>query len=355
MQTLTVTKWTAVLIGVAISAAVVVGIVAVWRMDLSGDLGSGLPDRYSYKDKNQEPVDAERIGYRRVGSIPLTFDHPKAIATDDADRIYVAGDTSVAVYSAAGERALTFSVGAETSAIAVASAEHTIPNRVYVGAQNEVRLFDPQGKPQGVWTVPGEKTPLVTSIAVDLSDVFVADFGNRVVLHYNPEGELLGTIRQRDKKGNTAPFAIPSPYFDVAVADDEVLRVAHTALGRVDSFDYEGSPLGHWGHPGESAEGFYGCCNPAHFTLLPDHRYVTAEKGLVRVKVYSADGQKLVCMVDEPKNLARPTGTRQVEDMGLATRWVDVAADSRGRVLVLDPVAGRVWIYEAKKETDGDE
>ena len=34
---------------------------------------------------------------------------------------------------------------------------------------------------------------------------------------------------------------------------------------------------------------FFGCCNPAQLAVLPDGRFVTAEKGIPRVKIYSRE------------------------------------------------------------------
>ena len=89
---------------------------------------------------------------------------------------------------------------------------------------------------------------------------------------------------------------------------------------------------------------FFGCCNPAHFAILPDGRFVTSEKGIPRIKVYSAQGQ-FECVVAGPEQLA--VDSRQLSDPRLAAdkRVFDVAVDSRGRVLVLDPQARSVRVY----------
>ena len=59
---------------------------------------------------------------------------------------------------------------------------------------------------------------------------------------------------------------------------------------------------------------------------------MTAEKGLVRIKLYNPAGN-LLGVVAGPRDF--PDGI-----VGL-----DVAADSKGRILVLDPVAAVVRVY----------
>ena len=64
---------------------------------------------------------------------------------------------------------------------------------------------------------------------------------------------------------------------------------------------------------------------------MPDGRFVTVEKGVRRVKVYSARG-KFECVVAELDRLGGEPGP--------------VAADRQGRILVLDPAGGKVRVFE---------
>lgn len=88
------------------------------------------------------------------------------------------------------------------------------------------------------------------------------------------------------------------------------------------------------------ADGFCGCCNPTHFALLPDGGFVTAEKGIVRVKVYGPDG-KLRAFVLPP--MRKPA-------------VVDLAADRDGRVAAIFEKDRKVRLYEkANMATDDKE
>jgi hypothetical protein len=45
-----------------------------------------------------------------------------------------------------------------------------------------------------------------------------------------------------------------------------------------------------FGEPGMAPGAFCGCCNPAHFALLPQG-FVTAEKGINRIKILGKSGE----------------------------------------------------------------
>jgi hypothetical protein len=95
----------------------------------------------------------------------------------------------------------------------------------------------------------------------------------------------------------------------------------------------DGALLTSWGQPGTDVHGFGGCCNPTDIAPLPDGRVVTSEKGLPRVKVYSAEGA-LLSVVVPPGEFVR------------STVGIDLATDPSGRIAVLDPDRGIVRVYE---------
>ena len=97
-----------------------------------------------------------------------------------------------------------------------------------------------------------------------------------------------------------------------------------------------------------AVENFCGCCNPVHFARRPDGKFVTSEKGLNRIKIYDAKGN-FEGVVAGPEHL--------VKDLELAKRacadcrigfGFDVACDSTGRVLALDPATRTVRIFTPK-------
>jgi len=332
-------------------AAVVVGVVALMWNDRSGRGGSGLSDRFDYAIEQYEEIDPALFGYEQTGEIATGMRVARAVAVGPDDRIYVAGDAVVRVFNAAGTLISETDLGGEPTCLAIGGVEHAFPGRVYVGAGPVVEVYDAVGDTPAVWKIPGESVRL-TSIALATDDVFLADYANRVVLRLDTSGKLMGRIGKYDKDRGIRGFAIPSPFFDVAVAPDGLLWVVNPGALRLEAYTFDGNLELFWGESTSEAatpiEGFFGCCNPANFALLPDGRFVTAEKGLLRVKVYTADG-RFECVVAGPRQLESPAGAGSTSPFDHELKAVDVAVDSKGRVLVLDLAAGNVRIFEPKK------
>jgi hypothetical protein len=206
---------------------------------------------------------------------------------------------------------------------------------VYVGMIDHVEVYSPEGRRRAKWDSLGEKA-IVTSIAVSGSDVFVADSGNRVVLRYDRSGRLLGRIGRADKSRDIPGLLVRRPCVDVAAGGKGVLWVTNPGRWRVEAYTFDGDLQSWWGEYSRGIEGFCGCCNPTDIAILPGGGFVTSEKGLPRVKVYDDCGS-FECVVAGPESFAEGT-------VGL-----DLAVDSRGRVLVLDPVAAAVRIFVPKE------
>ena len=103
-----------------------------------------------------------------------------------------------------------------------------------------------------------------------------------------------------------------------------------------------------WGKTGVGIEGFSGCCNPVALAVLPDGGFVTAEKGLVRAKVYDADGE-FVGVVAGPEQLGwiGPMRVCKTPEECKA-KGFDIAVDDQGRIYILDTVRNIVRIFEKK-------
>jgi hypothetical protein len=168
----------------------------------------------------------------------------------------------------------------------------------------------------------------------------VADAGNRVVLQYDVKGELKKEIGRKDSLKRIDGFILPSPYFDVAMGPGEDLWVANTGMHLLQNFSEDGKLITSWGETSMQLEGFAGCCNPAHFTILPDGCFVTYEKGMDRVKLYNRAGI-FVCVITAPTTIDESALT--VCNNG--ARVHDLAVDQEGRVLVLDAKEKMICVY----------
>jgi hypothetical protein len=271
---------------------------------------------------------------------------PRGVTVGPDDKIYVVGDRSLVVFTSESEKIKAIELESEPHCIAVAPADHAVAGRIYIGMNDRVATTDSLESPAKSWEPLGKKAN-VTSLAVAEQDVFVADAGNRIVWHYAASGKRLGRIGDKDESRNIRGFIIPSPHFEVAVAPDGLLRVVNPGAHQIEAYTFDGHLELSWGKRGLDVAAFCGCCNPAAMAILPDGRFVTGEKGIPRVKIYDAEG-KFESVVVGPNvlapNLSATTETR--EDLRL--KPVDLAVDSKSRIIVLDPNARKVRIFEAK-------
>ena len=318
--------------------AIIVGVFVWMRINPSGEEGNKLPKQFDYNLEQYAKVDPALIRYDEKATIQLDMAEPRAVAVGPRDRVFVAGDKAIAVFNRDGNILKTIKLEQEPHCLAVAKADRASPGRLYVGMKDHVEVYDADGRRQAAWPTPGKRSVL-TSIAVGEEDVFVADAGSLVVWHYDRNGKLLGQIGRRDPSRNVPGFVVPSPYFDVAISPDGLLRVANPGMHQIEAFTFDGQLELSWGKRGMGIEAFCGCCNPSNIAILSDGRIVTAEKGLPRVKVYSATGE-FECVVVGPSVLA-PNPSMLTECCDEHTLHpVDLAVDSRDRILVLDPLAG---------------
>jgi hypothetical protein len=318
------------------------GILAVSTVSLARAASPG-------KDANPFALDVERlrktdpklIHYEQVGQFGSPNQNPRRIAIGPDDRVYIAAANSVTVLDRAGARISEIACPAVVRCVAVAG-----DGAIYAGVRDHVEVFDRNGKLLATWDTPGKRT-WISGLAVGEKDVFAADSGNRVVLRYEKSGKLVSRIGEKNKDRNIPGFILPSPYLDVELARDGLLRVNNTGRHRVEAYTVEGDLEFFWGKPSAAIDGFCGCCNPVGLALLPDGRYVTCEKGLPRVKIYSKDGA-FECVVAGVESF--PENWLKCSLADCTVGGLDAAVDSQQRVFILDLVKADVRIMARKKD-----
>lgn len=332
-------------------AAGVAGFLAWLLIDRAGQQGNRLPEAFHYDVVTAAHIDPDRLAYEQVAVVALPGDDARAVAVGPDDLLYVATGDSLLVVDSAGRLQQKKALAEPPTCLAVAGDNHARPGAVYVGAGRRVEVLDPGGDRLALWEVPGERV-LLTSIALAEQDVFVANCAGRVVLRFDTQGKLLGEIARADSARGIPGLVIPSPFLDVAVGADGLLWVVNPGARRLEGYSFEGRLELFWGVSGTSrVEQFFGCCNPANIAVLPDGRLVTAEKGLLRVKVYSAHGE-LEQIVAGPDQLDRLEEAAVTDPFDHEYKAVDLAVDRSGRIYTLR-VGGRlVRIFQQKQTND---
>ena len=338
------TSKTGIMTGLIIALGLIVAVVALVRYDTTGRSGNRLGKEFVYNVTDLPQIDPNLILYEENARLIQTgFDQAHCVAVDGKGLIYVGGDRAIRRFDSAGTQ--VSDIALEQAPRCLALAEN---GRIYVGLRDHVEVFNDQLERIAVWEGRGDEAVL-TSIALSDSDVFVADAGQRVVLRYDQAGALHTVIGVKDEDRNVPGFIVPSPYFDIAVTGDGLLRVVNPGRQRIEAYTFGGDFEFAWGRASTAVAGFCGCCNPVNVALLSDGSFVTCEKGLVRVKIYDSDGafEGVVAGPDQlikgkiPKVCETPA---QCQSGGF-----DVAVDAQDRVYVLDTLKNSVRIFERNR------
>ena len=160
----------------------------------------------------------------------------------------------------------------------------TSGDTIFTATTETIRLLNPEGRKIGEWG-PFEDSAMITSVSANRSFVVFADAGNKILMVLDKKGNLKSMI---GKSGE--PFILPSPYFDVAIDSANFIYVANTGKHRIEKRKIDGTMIEHFGGTGTAPEFYCGCCNPAHFTLFPGG-FITAEKGINRIKILNSKGE----------------------------------------------------------------
>jgi len=331
-----------VVIGAIITIAVVAVIIVVSHTAMTGEKETSLGSAFTYDLKGLYKIDPTLIKYKEANRIKTGFQNVSAIATDSKDHIYVAGDRSIRIFGDNGNILSEIKLADSPRCLTVSGNE-----TIYVGMKDHIEVYDLRGIRKARWESPGQKAVL-TSVAVSGDNVFVADAGDRIVLRYDISGRLVNRIGKKDKARDIPGFVIPSPYFDIAVAPDGLLRVANPGLHRIEAYTFNGDLEFSWGEASAGIKGFSGCCNPVNFAILPNGKFVTCEKGIPRIKIYGENGILESVVAGAELFVRNVEICVPDEHSDCQSGGIDVAVDSKGRILVLDPLGKSVRVFIRK-------
>lgn len=327
-----------ILVTMVVAAAAGVAVIVVLRFDPTASGPVDLGGEFVYDIEDLVRIDPSAIGYRKRFVLETGLGEARAVAVGSDDSIYVAGDRRIAVFESSGAGKSGIDTKGEPVCLAVAP-----DGTVYAGLSDRVEVYKGSDLRFQWPQAPG--TALFTSIAVYGRNVFVADAGNRVVLRYDTDGRLVGEIGRRDESRGVPGFIVPSPFFDVAVGSDGLLRAANPGRLRIEAYTFDGYMEFFWGKPSMRLEGFCGCCNPANFAIMPGGGFVTVEKGLQRIKVYDSQGRFKTVVAGPAQFGGDVAPARSANANKPASGVFDVAVNSKGHVLVLDTLRNAVNIF----------
>lgn len=304
-------------------------IVAFMVYDFYGGSQALEENPYAYELDTWKEVAPELISYNEIKQIPVDIEVLRAVALDSEDNIYVSGKDQLLIFDKSGKLIKKTEIGEQIFGMTIS--EEGI---VYLASRDQISLFQKDGSLIDTWTIDAEK-PILTSLAVDENYLYAADAGNIVIYQFNLQGKKIREIGKKDETQGIVGFVIPSPYFDLAIGRDGELWAANTGRHQLESYDDKGHLISSWKKSSMELLGFSGCCNPSHFAFLSNGNFVTSEKGIERIKILSPSGDFLSVV-------APPAAFEK------GTKGIDLAVDSKDRIISIDPRKKMIRIFVAK-------
>jgi hypothetical protein len=206
----------------------------------------------------------------------LTGGKLTSVAVSAEGTVYLGGESFIKSFNTDLSELWSLKTDMKITSVAVSG------DTVFASTPETILLFSTSGKLITEWG-PYEGNSIITSVSANKELVAFADAGNERVFLLEKNGELHSMMGQSEEK-----FVIPSPYFDVALSGEK-LFIANTGYRSIETWTAEGKKLSEFGEPGTAPGAFCGCCNPAHFAVIPQG-FVTAEKGINRLKILGPGG-----------------------------------------------------------------
>lgn len=334
-------------LGQGVAGAAALGLGAATTSATAADTGRTTAEEnpWRYDVDALRRVDPALVHFERVSGFTVASPAVRRFHVTPDGVVRVAAGRAVWTFEETGRRTSVLEIGEVVRAVGVAP-----DGAVFVGLRDRVECWSAEGRRLARWTAFSGK-PYLTGFAFAGEEVYVADAGNRVVYRCDRSGRVQLRIGERNPDRNIPGLVLPSPFLDVEVGEDGLLRVNNPGRHRVEAYTRDGDLELSWGRAGVAIDAFCGCCNPIQLAALPGGSWVTAEKGLPRVKVHHGDG-RLASVVAVPDQFAAVAS----EDRGVKTTTdtlldgLDVAVDGKGRVWVLDLVGATVQVFRRKAD-----
>jgi cbb3-type cytochrome oxidase subunit 3 len=244
-----------------------------------------------------------------------------AVAASENGGIILAGVSFVSGYTS--DLNVTWTLKTEKPVTSVSVSGDT----VFAATMETILAINNKGALITEWG-PIEDSSIITSVTSNKTFLAIADAQNKRVTILDKKGNVRKMIGLSGE-----PFIVPSPYFDVALTGDNMLYVANPGNRRIEERNIDGTIVRFFGVPGLAPAAFCGCCNPAHFTLIPGG-FVTAEKGINRIKILNEKGE-FTELVSSKNNFMAPIP-------------LDVASADGKIIYAANPADGKLYVFKRK-------
>ncbi len=263
----------------ALSKAAVIGLAA------SQAQAGEKANPFAYDLSRFQRTDPKLLSFVEAARWSCPHEDSRRLAVAHDGQIYICAGQHINSVTRAGESQLELALPGPASCVAVSE-----DGTIFAGLRNHIEVFNSKGTKLAAWESPAAKA-WFSGLAASGRDVFAADSGQRVVLRYNLDGKIIGEIGRKNAARNVPGFVVPSPFLDVILDRDGLLRVNNIGRHCVEVYTRDGGLQAVWGRPSAAIDGFCGCCNPIAIAVLADGRIITCEKGIPRVKIYTASGE----------------------------------------------------------------
>ena len=208
--------------------------------------------------------------------LQVTGGNLTSVAVSENGNVFLGGDSFVKSLDPGLAELWNLNTGSRITSVAFSG------DTIFAATEETILLVSSSGKLIAEWG-PYEGNSILTSVSAGKRFIAIADAGNKRIFILKKNGEMSSMMGQSEEQ-----FVVPSPYFDVALSEEK-LFVANTGHRRIETWTTNGKKLSQFGEPGTAPGAFCGCCNPAHFAIMPQG-FVTAEKGINRIKILDSNG-----------------------------------------------------------------
>ena len=302
-------------------------VIAIVVADLVKNQTDKRPDNpYELEYSHMKQVNPELISHKETKNFKLQGDSLGAILLKDSF-ILVTVDNNLLFLAKDGGLIKRIDIKGFARGLT-----NLMNDKLAISYYNTLALIDLNGNVLLTKDAINDKS-IITNLAAKEKQLMVADAGNRVVYELDENLELKNTIEGKREEGAKHGFILPSANFDLAYSNEGELWVANPGMHALENYDETGKLRSFWEATSFKIDGFSGCCNPGRFTIDGSGRFITSEKGIVRIKIHAPSGE-FVSVVAEPQKF--------MED-GKAP---DVAVDADNVVYALDYDKKMIRVFE---------